>query len=1373
MCTLNSSAAMRSSDYKLVLLISAIALSFASVDVQGQISRSQIISNATPYTTFSWTASSCNLNPTWNGTFCGGRNVYSADVPWVSIGTNTSMPYMWGGWSTIAQHISAMANCKSAGDICSTSGGGCSGNTSGLNQQCASGHDCSGLVSRAWALSSKAGTTTLPGISTSIASSQMQQGDIFNKVNDHTRLVTSINSNGSFTVIEASGTDWKTSFRTYTSVQLSAYTPLCYDDVIGGCGGGGGGPSCNNDTPCNSTTLPINSTCLSIGCSTIGATGPDVGSLTCNGTLYNLSRADDDVWFNITASTSSPVSLTVTPTSGNLDPVVTVYSGSCSSPVPVANGCADDYGNNVPESLTFTPIAGMTYRVQVYGYDIGVESGNFQICAVSSGSGTCPDPTISSLTFDPPNPIAGQPVDIDLVVTNVGTASTVASEDPHIEYWVDGVYTGFYDDETTVLGPGDSSTEYLNDYIFVTPGTYSVCAILEPYTNECPTNNNTTCQQITVLPGTINCSTPQLTPSSETHSPLAFSTTPGSDDVIVDAQDFCEFTISGSCLSAGWFTLDGPTSGTANSNGQFFVNYSLDNNTSTAPRTCSLNISGSTFTVTQSGCISEFDTPTSSTVPANGGSGSFDVDSYAPCSWSLTYSCPWVSLSSSGGNGDGTINYTAQSNPSQSPRNCVITLTGGDTYTITQPGCTPPTVSPGSYGPLCSDDSPLALVGNPSGGLWSGVGVFGNQFNPSVGTQVLTYTVTVNGCTNSAQTTIVVNSPPVVNAGNYGPVCGNDSPITLAGTPLGGTWSGNGVNGNVFDPSAGTQTLTYTVTQNGCTAQDQTTVVVNAPTAWYADQDGDGQGDAVMITFSCDQPPGYVSNNTDLCPVLPFLGPGDACDDGSACTINDAVNTSCNCVGTPVNSDDGDPCTLDTCDPVTGISNVFQDSDGDGTCDFFDLCSGGPEPGTPCDDGNAATQGDQIQGDCSCQGVLSCIPGTPCDDGNACTTGELFDANCNCGGGTPVNPDDSDPCTLDSCDPLTGISNVFQDSDGDGTCDANDLCPGGPEPGTPCDDGSVCTTNDVIDANCNCTGTEVNPDDGDPCTVDSCDPLTGVSNLFQDSDGDGTCDANDLCPGGPEPGTACDDNSLCTINDVVDSNCNCVGTPVDPDDNNACTSDSCDPLLGVINTTIDPDDGDPCTLDSCDPQLGVSNVPHSDSVTVQIEPQTTMYVGQVATLTFNAPPGFSIATVNWPTIIGWTTTAINDSTFEVIPGSPHINDTTVCIGVTLNGCAGSYPCVDFDLAVSVGVGQQPSSLTLLHVYPNPSTGEFVLSAASSISGPLEVQVMDATGRLVTPKLILQGRSPAIVDLEDESSGTYYLRAVHQDGVQVLRLVLQR
>jgi hypothetical protein len=46
----------------------------------------------------------------------------------------------------------------------------------------------------------------------------------------------------------------------------------------------------------------------------------------------------------------------------------------------------------------------------------------------------------------------------------------------------------------------------------------------------------------------------------------------------------------------------------------------------------------------------------------------------------------------------------------------------------------------------------------------------------------------------------------------------------------------------------------------------------------------------------------------------------------------------------------------------------------------------------------------------------------------------------------------------------------LQDTDNDGTCDALDVCPQGPEPGTPCDDLNLETSNDMIQQDCTCSG---------------------------------------------------------------------------------------------------------------------------------------------------------------------------------------------------------------------------------------------------------------------------------------------------------------
>ncbi len=164
-------------------------------------------------------------------------------------------------------------------------------------------------------------------------------------------------------------------------------------------------------------------------------------------------------------------------------------------------------------------------------------------------------------------------------------------------------------------------------------------------------------------------------------------------------------------------------------------------------------------------------------------------------------------------------------------------------YTVTVGACTAstsstitvtPEIQPSitAVGPLCSTSAPVTLVGTPAGGTWSGTGVSGNLFDPSVGTQTVVYSVTVGACTASTTRTITVDAAPQPNISSVGSLCSNSASVALIGTPAGGTWSGTGVAGNQFDPSAGTQTVTYTVTAGACTATTSSSIqVVQAPTA--------------------------------------------------------------------------------------------------------------------------------------------------------------------------------------------------------------------------------------------------------------------------------------------------------------------------------------------------------------------------------------------------------------------------------------------------------------------------------------------------------------------------------------------------------------
>lgn len=64
----------------------------------------------------------------------------------------------------------------------------------------------------------------------------------------------------------------------------------------------------------------------------------------------------------------------------------------------------------------------------------------------------------------------------------------------------------------------------------------------------------------------------------------------------------------------------------------------------------------------------------------------------------------------------------------------------------------------------------------------------------------------------------------------------------------------------------------------------------------------------------------------------------------------------------------------------------------------------------------------------------------------------------------------------------------------------------------------------------------------------------------------------DICAAGCTVGLSCDDNDECTENDVIDSNCNCVGTLIDDDQDGICWLDDCDDNDNSVPTSP----GTPC-----------------------------------------------------------------------------------------------------------------------------------------------------------------------------------------------------
>ena len=385
---------------------------------------------------------------------------------------------------------------------------------------------------------------------------------------------------------------------------------------------------------------------------------------------------------------------------------------------------------------------------------------------------------------------------------------------------------------------------------------------------------------------------------------------------------------------------------------------------------------------------------------------------------------------------------------------------------------------------------------------------------------------------------------------------------------------------------------------------------------------------------------------TGACELTP-VDDGTACSDGDVCSDPDTCQAG-ECKGTDLGCectddldcmafDDGDLCTgYYICDKtalpyacIVAPNSVVTCSPADDTdcqknqCEpATGNCQMGPAPtGSPCDDGNFCTDSDGCAVDAD-TGEGVCKGGTPhaCDDGNACTndgcdkigqkctyvfnngpcedynkclTGDTCQYGMCQGGTTPVNCDDQDACTADSCEIATGCKHVARNCDdgdpctvdgcdavsgactykpylcGDGdlcttdTCVAGQGCVFAPKD---CSDGDLCTTDACVAENGSCTHAAITCVDEDPCTDQMCDGATG------------------LCV---YPAKVCDDGDACTADGCDPVSGECTFAAVAIDDADACTADACDPATGVItHEPKDCSDGDLCTTDTCDPLTG-------------------------------------------------------------------------------------------------------------------------------------------------------------------------------------------
>jgi hypothetical protein len=349
-------------------------------------------------------------------------------------------------------------------------------------------------------------------------------------------------------------------------------------------------------------------------------------------------------------------------------------------------------------------------------------------------------------------------------------------------------------------------------------------------------------------------------------------------------------------------------------------------------------------------------------------------------------------------------------------------------------------------------------------------------------------------------------------------------------------------------------------------------------------QDGICRPGAPLV---CDDHNPCTDDTCDSSIGCVFTNVAGSCDDGDACTTGDHCDGGACEGGAPRDCDDGNDCTDDGCDPASGCTHVpnADPCDDGNACTMGDACAGGVCVGGPardCNDGNLCT----TDGCSPAAGCTHTNNTVACSDGDGCTT------NDHCGGGTcvggpPANCDDGDSCTTDSCmSPMGCVHDPVPSC-----CSTDAQCAGTDQ----------CTTNERCVGH-RCVSDPVPCDDGNPCTDDGCNPTSGcthVANNASCDDGD-ACTTGDGCQGGVcrgGPQRDCRDSNVCTDDGCSPATgCTHVPNTAPCDDGSFCTTgDTCSAGACVGGPPPDCDDDNPCTTDSCQPNVGCRHVDNTDA----------------------------------------------------------------------------------------------------------------------------------------------------------------------------------
>jgi len=301
------------------------------------------------------------------------------------------------------------------------------------------------------------------------------------------------------------------------------------------------------------------------------------------------------------------------------------------------------------------------------------------------------------------------------------------------------------------------------------------------------------------------------------------------------------------------------------------------------------------------------------------------------------------------------------------------------------------------------------------------------------------------------------------------------------------------------------------------------------------------------------------------------------------------------------------------------------------------------------------------------------------------------------------------------------------------------------------DDGSTSSTMSITFSQVSSCG-----DDGGGCS---------------DADGDGVCDADDVCPGWDDNllGTPCDDGDVCTENDVYVACDSCAGIPGGCDCIPVSNDFPTDPLThsGPGQSSTSYNYGAPghtevsfvvSGLDA--KKTGAPNGRYIDLVTVT-------YTDAGGTQTYGTFSGENTSSANVD-IAGpvYIVTVVLEDGWD---GNPPITLSVDPSSISSCPPDGSLPEAD-----DFGKNWFDSNIPDLSVYPNPAQNSVTLNFNSYTSCSYTIDLVDITGRKLTTYRgnASEGENTRELDIESIEAGMYQVVLILDGKREVKKLVIE-